>query len=804
LWLHPSKVSQYDIVSILKVSNNTLAMHTIHTAPSSPLLYHLTCIASDCENNRLELIVLWSTTFVAATGILFFAPTASTSGANIEQHWIDAAAFLNVIIIAFASVVIVTVMIVSAIVVLYEEDQKQVEGTDLYRNAKVFSAIFKPDISAGLFDIGDCTFKMDDEDDTERTEAQPVEKHTVPDSVSSFPLFPALLTNQGPAPSSENIRLERVSVMNEPPGNPDVLYRGVRVGVTWLNHDPHVHIATSRAGKNLSPSDPLVGAMDVAFTSIGTDRSTKQAFVGGTVTLDNGWAFLNPNGGSIGVAIRTLFETSQRIDPESCVHSSPDEVLNDKEPFKDTYQKDLIGALADRAIQRALDEGLLRQNVDGWLHEFPLYRNTTNHIDAFLTLFELEKRSSEEIDDQEQGGGDVGIEMGGSETRTSMKPHSHISAKNLKISNSSRKRVSSSAYSKSKRKSSNAHSLQSHADIGMDEDDLDVDELCNHMAKRLGFVACEDSSGGTKLVNKPINASGLSERMDMVDMKLLFDSMDEDGNGNLSRSEIETALSAKSIRSRQQRALCLIVDTFRKMLPRQELVLRLQTALYSLYLFTKRQMFTRQRQLCGVWAWGKHFQTIMTGNPNHSTFAQIAKLDVLRTSDKLDRSGPLEFAAIWLDKKATDTERMLLGGFFDVVSRLKRPALVMRPQVRNVSEPVSSPSLPPVPPVSRVSLSRPSARPLTGGQSAVHDRSGLASMNIPGGTSGADAEDRDAAWVEMQDLPQRGPQLVVQPAASEASLLDHGGDLPTPPIPDDLPSGSNSMSPTAEKTYRNL
>jgi hypothetical protein len=193
----------------------------------------------------------------------------------------------------------------------------------------------------------------------------------------------------------------------------------------------------------------------------------------------------------------------------------------------------------------------------------------------------------------------------------------------------------------------------------------------------------------------------------------------------------------------------------------------------------------------------------MTGSPNHSTFAQIATLDVLRTSDKLDRNGPLEFAAIWLDKKATDTERMLLGGFFDVVSRLKRsPGLVTRPQVRSVSEPVSSPSLPPVPPVGRVSLSQPSARPLSGGQSAVHDRSGLASMSLTEGSAGPDVEDREAAWVEMQDLPQPEPQLV-QPAALEASLLGLVNALPTPPIPVDLPSSSNTMSPTAENTYRN-
>jgi hypothetical protein len=42
-------------------------------------------------------------------------------------------------------------------------------------------------------------------------------------------------------------------------------------------------------------------------------------------------------------------------------------------------------------------------------------------------------------------------------------------------------------------------------------------------------------------------------------------------------------------------------------------------------------------------------------------------------------------------------------------------------------------------------------------------------MNLSEGSAGADVEDREEAWVEMQDLPQPEPQLV-QPAASEANL----------------------------------
>ena len=53
------------------------------------------------------------------------------------------AAVLDVIVISMASGAIVLVMIISAVVVLFEEDQKRVE-TDIYRSVKVLDTILKP------------------------------------------------------------------------------------------------------------------------------------------------------------------------------------------------------------------------------------------------------------------------------------------------------------------------------------------------------------------------------------------------------------------------------------------------------------------------------------------------------------------------------------------------------------------------------------------------------------------------------------------------------------------------------------
>lgn len=73
----------------------------------------------DVENNALEVLVLWATSMVAATGILFFAPTLSFRGVPPTLIW--AATVMDVALVGVTSVVIIVVMAVSAKVVLHEE-----------------------------------------------------------------------------------------------------------------------------------------------------------------------------------------------------------------------------------------------------------------------------------------------------------------------------------------------------------------------------------------------------------------------------------------------------------------------------------------------------------------------------------------------------------------------------------------------------------------------------------------------------------------------------------------------------------
>jgi hypothetical protein len=96
--------------------------------------------------------------------------------------------------------------------------------------------------------------------------------------------------------------------------------------------------------------------------------------------------------------------------------------------------------------------------------------------------------------------------------------------------------------------------------------------------------------------------------MEIAQFNDLFEAMDVNNNGKLSWQEIEEVLTnqSKTLQADHGRVLSLVVGSFRKMIPRRALVLRLQAALYSLYLFNKRQMFTRRMKMCGV-SWGKHF-----------------------------------------------------------------------------------------------------------------------------------------------------------------------------------------------------
>jgi hypothetical protein len=122
----------------------------------------------------------------------------------------------------------------------------------------------------------------------------------------------------------------------------------------------------------------------------------------------------------------------------------------------------------------------------------------------------------------------------------------------------------------------------------------------------------------------------------------------------------------------------------------------------------------------------------------HSTFAQLESLDILGTSDMLDFDSPLEFTAMWMDKKASDTERMLLGGFFDIVSRLSRsPDQIGRPRVSSVVE-----------------LSQPDGR-----SNAVRRREhSLVPVLPPVGGSRDGGRASDGGWIEMQSIGGRAPE----------------------------------------------
>ena len=306
-----------------------------------------------------------------------------------------------------------------------------------------------------------------------------------------------------------------------------------------------------------------------------------------------------------------------------------------------------------------MDEGLLSENDEGWLYDFPLYRHKTSFLDTFRTLINLEREQRRVAGLGELADDD---EMRSSQTIHRVRSHFKVHTQ-----------VSSTDHTKGD---------------GV-EHEIDVDQLCKSMARRLGFIdAAGDTTGRARFTE---TVTGMSERMEIAQFNALFEAMDVNNNGKLSWQEIEEVLTnqSKTLQADHGRVLSLVVGSFRKMLPRRALVLRLQAALYSLYLFNKRQMFTRRMKMCGV-SWGKHFQYLLTGTPVHSIFAQLATLNVLRATDRLDFDSPVEFTAIWMAKKASDTEKMLLGGFLDVLSRLSRsPAGLSRPPVTDLVRPPS-------------------------------------------------------------------------------------------------------------------
>jgi hypothetical protein len=257
----------------------------------------------EIENNRLELIVLWSTTFVAATGILCFAPTASESKA-VPEYIINFAAALDITIICVASVIIILVMLASSVAVLYEEEQKACEEK-IMKSGKVFDTVFTGETVLGLFDTGEC-FRAD----------QMIYVERPPSLLNACDaLFPAILqdTNAHPMAAEEVITVTQWGHRDE------IEYRGAKFKVTWVE----------------SPKLILTEPYDVSLEDVVIEcNADGGAKIGGTVTLEDGTSFQNPNGGCLGAVVQTVFESAKEMEPAGSAFENPWEIIMDKEPFK--------------------------------------------------------------------------------------------------------------------------------------------------------------------------------------------------------------------------------------------------------------------------------------------------------------------------------------------------------------------------------------------------------------------------------------------------------------------------------------
>jgi hypothetical protein len=165
----------------------------------------------------------------------------------------------------------------------------------------------------------------------------------------------------------------------------------------------------------------------------------------------------------------------------------------------------------------------------------------------------------------------------------------------------------------------------------------------------------------------------LSMESSMENIATALRSIDTDGDGQLTKAELKANLEHRKGVFRggiHQK----ILSAFRQLLPRDDMVNTLQSALHSLFLFNERQMYTRTLSVdigCMRFNYGKRFQWLLLGKPLRSTIAQVAPLNVLELSQKLGNPGPLEYTCLWLDLKATDQERMLVLGLFEVLSQVK-------------------------------------------------------------------------------------------------------------------------------------
>jgi hypothetical protein len=154
------------------------------------------------------------------------------------------------------------------------------------------------------------------------------------------------------------------------------------------------------------------------------------------------------------------------------------------------------------------------------------------------------------------------------------------------------------------------------------------------------------------------------------DMRRVFLTRDMEGDGELTQVEIEMATDDSKVQTKEMHSVFVsILEAYKRILERKELVETLKNALYSLFLFNKRHMFARQQKACGF-AYGKYYQRVLLHQPLQSTLASVHVLDVLQKPQKLTRPGASEYTAMWMDRVASDKERMLLMGFLQIINTL--------------------------------------------------------------------------------------------------------------------------------------
>jgi hypothetical protein len=189
----------------------------------------------------------------------------------------------------------------------------------------------------------------------------------------------------------------------------------------------------------------------------------------------------------------------------------------------------------------------------------------------------------------------------------------------------------------------------------------------------------------------------MAERLNIEptdEMFRIFEAIDGDSDGHLTHAEIVAGLKLGGHESTRERDFLLVAieERYRQLLERDELLETLSSALYSLFLFVTRQMYTRERSIFSM-NFGRTYQQLLLGRPLHSTLAQVGGMQpqILARSDRIGTDGPVEFTALWLDRKANDKERMLMLGFLELVSRLMpqkddSPDLLLAPPLDDSEE----------------------------------------------------------------------------------------------------------------------